>query len=200
MNMQIIVAVVFFMIALAVTYLIKNIRDKNIEKLYFQFAESYKLKFTFESFLFKKRPELRGQFNGSNIHVYNTSDGNIEASKRYYFTLAEIDAPQFETEFSICKENFLKEIGELLGYQDIAINLGDLDKQFVFKAKDPEKLRLIIQKMNLQLFDKNKFGKEISYSSGKFTCKIRGIIKRQKDIDKLESMLNICIEMVKKHQ
>lgn len=198
MNTQVIVAVSFILIVCTLNFSVIKWQNRKIKTVYLAFAKKHGLTFTFDSFIFKKRPEISGKFGDYQIRIFNTSAQDIEATKRHYYTVAEIYCPKFDVELHISKENILKSMGTFFGFQDVKIGNETLDNKYNFQTNQPKRLAELMLTINPNLLAKEKFGKNVCFKNGKFVCKMRKIITKQAEMDRLEGMLQFCLELINK--
>lgn len=130
-------------------------------------ANRYQLEFfKTKSFFEGTKFQLKGKYNGNSIDIYENSKGSGKNKVRY--TNIKMDCKSFGIVFTIGKENFLTRMGKWIGFNDIEFKDYELDRTFLFKCKEEDKFRTLMNHEilhELQRVSKSMKG-AISYKDG----------------------------------
>ncbi len=121
------------------------VRKKNAKKetQFKDLANRYQLEYyKTKSFFEGQKFQLKGQYKGIPIEIYEKVKGSGKQKVRY--TIIKIESKDFGFKFSIGKENFLTRMGKWIGFNDIEFQDHELDRTFLFKSKDEQRFRSLI--------------------------------------------------------
>lgn len=139
----IILAFFLFLIGIIV-WAIRYGRKKNKEKnqRYRDFALRLNLEYNERPHLFVKLPVLTGTFRNHPIKLCEKVIGS--GKNQTFYTIIEFTGSSHDFQFRIGKEHFFSKIGKKIGFKDIEFDQFELDKKFLFKSKDEDQFRALM--------------------------------------------------------
>ncbi len=135
------------------------------------------------------------------LDTYTVSTGKSS------ITFTRIRAPYVNPDgfrFTIYRASIFSPIGKLLGMQDIEIGHEEFDRDFIIKATDESKVRMLLEEQRLRALietqpqihlsakdDEGYFGSKFPPDADELVFQVHGVIK---DIERLKSLFDLFAE------
>lgn len=195
-----IIAAFFLFLIGIVVWAIRYGRRKNKEKnqRYRDFALRLNLAYNEKPHLFVKLPVLSGTFRNHPIELYEKVKGS--GKNQTFYTIVELQGSLHNFQFRIGKEHFFSKIGKKFGFKDIEFDQFELDKKFLFKSKDEEQFRAL---MNYKILHElegiaDHLKGSIEHIDGVLSYTQVGVLSKPEQFDGIEKVIHFMEQLMRK--
>lgn len=188
------IAIMILLIVLLFRYTRKKHREKN--ELFKDLANRLQLNYTEKTQRFMILPRLEGFWRDKELLIYEKVVGS--GKNQTIFTVVEFPTSPYDFNFKIGKEHFFSKVGKKLGFKDIEFDNFELDQKFLFKAKEEDQFKSM---MNYKLLHELS-GIEASLVGNienidrKLSYTITGIVNKPDKMAKLESVMGFLVKLM----
>lgn len=175
------------LIVFIIRYQVKKNRQKN--DLYKELGLRLNLTYTEQKHFFIRIPHLSGNWQNHHVEIYERIVGS--GKNQTVYTNIQFNRSPHNFEFRIGKEYFFSKIGKKIGFKDIEFDDLDLDKTFLFKSKEEDRFRTLMDYRilhDLQGVASSMRG-SIKNQNGLLTYTFVGVANKPEKIAELEKIL-----------
>lgn len=134
-------------------------------------------------------PHLSGKWKEHYVEIYERIVGS--GKNQTVYTQIKFSNSPHNFQFRIGKEHFFSKIGKAIGFKDIEFDDLEMDKKFLFKSKDEDRFRTLMNYKilhDLQGVEKAITG-NIENKDGVLMYTLVGVLNKQEKVDDLEKVL-----------
>ena len=183
-------------IVLLFRWAIRKSKKKN--EMYRAFGLKLDMVYTESRHMMVKVPHLSGTRNGLPLEIYEYIVGS--GKNQTVYTAIRYSQSPHDFQFRIGRENFFTKVGKKMGFKDIEFDNFELDKKFLFKSKDEEQFRALMDYKllhDLEGIVKSIRG-TIENKNGLLTYTMAGNASKPERFDELEEVLSFMDKIVTK--
>lgn len=197
----ILIVVAFFLFLIGIiVWAVRYGRRKNREKneQYQTFALRLGLTYSERKHLFIKLPTLSGKYSNKDVEVYEKIQG--AGKNQTVFTIIQLKNTPHNFQFRIGKEHFFSKIGKKMGFHDIEFDNHELDKKFLFKSKDEDQFRSLMNYKVIYELEgiESKFKGSLMHDNHTLTYTQLGVLTKPVQFDDLEDVLKFLVTLSEK--
>lgn len=184
------------LIVWAIRYGKRKNREKNLK--YQDFALRLNLKYGERAHLFIKLPALTGTFRNNPVEIYEKVTGS--GKHQTYFTIITYTGTPHNFQFSIGKEHFFSKMGKKIGFKDIEFDNHELDKKFLFKSKDEDQFRALMNYKILHDLEgvAEQLKGTIDHKDGVLTYTQLGVLTKEEHFEGVEKVFHFMEKLMHK--
>ena len=194
LGLLVFIAIMILLIVLLFRYSRKKHREKN--ELFKDLANRLQLNYSEKKQRFMILPKLEGFWRDKELLIYEKVVGS--GKNQTILTIVEFPTSPYDFNFKIGKEHFFSKVGKKLGFKDIEFDNFELDKKFLFKSKDEDQFKSM---MNYKLLyelsgiETSMVGR-IENVDRKLTYTITGVANKPEKMANLESVLGFLVKLM----
>lgn len=180
----------------AIRYARKQSKKKN--DMYRALGLKLDMNYSETKHMLVKVPHLSGTRNDRLFEIYEYIVGS--GKNQTVYTAIRYHKSPHNFQFRIGKENFFTKVGKKMGFKDIEFDNMELDKTFLFKSKDEDQFRSIMDYKllhDLEGIEKSIRG-TIENKDGLLTYTVVGATNKQERFDDLENVMSFMDKLVLK--
>ncbi len=180
----------------AVRYARKQSKKKN--DMYRALGLKLDMNYSETKHMLVKVPHLSGTRNERLFEIYEHIVGSGK-NQTVYTNIRYHQSPH-NFQFRIGKENFFTKVGKKMGFKDIEFDNMELDKKFLFKSKDEEQFRTLMDYKLLHDLEGivPSIRGTIENKDGLLTYTVVGATNKQERFEELENVMRFMDKIIEK--
>lgn len=175
-------------------------KNKKKNEMYRALGLKLDMTYTESRHMMVKVPHLSGTRNGLPLEIYEYIVGS--GKNQTVYTAIRYSQSPHDFQFRIGKENFFTRVGKKVGFKDIEFDNFELDKKFLFKSKDEDQFRAIMDYKLLHDLEGvvNSMRGTIENKNGALTYTMAGNASKPERFAELEEVLGFMDKIVAKKE
>lgn len=180
----------------AVRYARKQSKKKN--DMYRALGLKLDMNYSETKHMLVKVPHLSGNRNERLFEIYEQIVGS--GKNQTIYTMIRYHQSPHNFQFRIGKENFFTKVGKKMGFKDIEFDNMELDKKFLFKSKDEEQFRTLMDYKLLHDLEGivPSIRGTIENKDGLLTYTVVGATNKQERFEELENVMRFMDKIIEK--